>query len=98
MDRNSHSFLYLIFAVHAKEIFGLPEWFGYLIGIPMSLIGVMFLLYPFVRGVKEFRSGTQRLGVMLFIFGIICPAVSGYISIIVIEVAGSKTVGAANQA
>jgi hypothetical protein len=86
-------FFILFFAFPAKVVFGLPDWVGYLIGIPISILGIVFLLYPFVKGVKEFRCGARRLGVLLVIFGIIFPGVSGFISILVIEIAGNKAIG-----
>ena len=90
-------FFILFFMLPARDVFGLPEWYGYVVGIPLSVVGVVFLLYPFVKGVIEFRSGAKRLGVLLIIFGVIFPAGSGFISIIVIEIAGNKALGSGSQ-
>ena len=70
----------------------LPDWFRYVVYIPMACVGVIFFLYPFVKGIIEIRNKNTSLGILLIIFGIVVPAVSGFISIVVIEIAGNKEI------
>ncbi|WP_444924737.1 hypothetical protein ACJJH9_06915 [Microbulbifer sp. DLAB2-AF] len=73
----------------AIYLFGLDGFRdGILFKVPTLIIyGVLagFFLYPFVEGYRRYKAGSKRVALVMLVFGIIFPVVSGAFLIVLFE-------------
>lgn len=79
----------LLFLYPTTELLAWPAWSTMLTASALLGICVVYLIYPFVEGVRRMEKERQYgLGLVLIVCGIVWPLTTGLIAILVLEVFG----------